>query len=155
MRAVTGVLLALGLGLAAAADAAACTVIAVGPELQRDLDLSFQRRMRARADAVFLARARPVLSRSGTLLTSIVAIDGDRAPREAFLPYDTSDCMPSLPPRGVVVVFARRIRAEDAPWKFWTWGRWIVTTQMKPSMVVDAELAQAMRRAADRLRRAR
>jgi hypothetical protein len=132
MRAAIGLLIALVVAMGAASEVAACTVLAVEPELQRRFDLEDQRRVRASADAVFLARARPKLSRSGTLLTSIVAIDGD-GPREVFLPYDTSDCMPSAPPRGVVIVFARRIRVADAPWKFWTWGRWVVTGRTKPS----------------------
>lgn len=155
MRSAIVSLIALVVAVGAASDVAACTVLAVGPELQRQLDLDYQRRVRATADSVFLARARPKLSRSGTLLTSIVAIDGDSGPREAFLPYDASDCMPAAPPRGVVVVFARQIRAADAPWKFWTWGRWVVIAQMRPSMVVDSDLAAAMRRTADRMKQGR
>lgn len=149
MRTAAGLLIALVAGLVAASDAAACTILVLDPPAQRESDRRHQRGLRADADAVFLARARPVFSRGGAVLEPIVAVAGDRPPARAFVPDDTSNCM-SPPPRGVVVAFARRVRMQDVGWKFWLWGRWTVVGDVRPSEVVDPELAAALRRAAAR-----
>lgn len=146
-RAVAALLVAAA---GVAAPAAACTVMFMEPAIQRQLDLQHQRRLRAHADAVFLARARPKVSQGGTMLDAIVRVDGRKPPSRVFLPADTSDCMPSSPPRGVRIVFARQIRIADAGWKVWKWGQWVVADQIAPSQVVDPALARALQRAAGR-----
>lgn len=153
MRRAGGLLIALAV-LAVASDAAACTVLFLDPAGQAESDRDYQRALRADADAVFLARARPVFSRGGTVLESIVPIAGDRPPARAFRPDDTSDCMPQPAPRGVVIAFARRVRVADAGWKFWLWGRWTILGDVRPSEVRDNELAAALRDAARRSRQA-
>lgn len=152
MTAAARFLIALAAGLVLASEAAACTVMFLEPEGQRRADLNYQRRLRADADAVFLARARPMAHRGGTMLDAVTGVTGDGPPSRVFLPADPSDCMPRPAPRGLVIAFARQIRPADAPWKVWTWGRWAVVAEIRPSEVVDPDLAAALRAAAGRLR---
>ncbi len=150
MRPVARLLIGVVAGLTVATEAAACSVVVLDPASQRVADRHYQRALRRDADAIFLARAREVFARGGTVLEPTVAIAGDRPPARAFLPYDTSDCMPQPPPRGLVIVFARRVRVADAGWKFWLWGRWTVFGEVRPSEVADPALAAALRAAAVR-----
>lgn len=151
MRTAAAFLILLA-GLCAARETAACTVLFLDPAGQAESDRRYQGALRADADAVFLARARPVFTRGGTVLESIVAVSGGSPPARTFLPDDTSDCMPQAAPRGVVIAFARRVRMADAGWKFWLWGRWTVLGELRPSEVADPELAAALRAAAHRSR---
>tara|TARA_R110002124_G_scaffold159118_1_gene326311 strand:+ start:1915 stop:2382 length:468 start_codon:yes stop_codon:yes gene_type:complete len=152
MRRGAYLLIPLVAGLIVASEAAACTELFLEPASQRIADIRYQRGLQANADAVFLARTRPVFSRRGAVLEPILAIAGDQPPAQAFRPNYTSDCMPPPAPRGVVIAFARRIRVADAGWKFWLWGRWTVFGDVRPSEVVDPELAAALRVAALRAR---
>ena len=152
MRRGAYLLIALVAGLIAATEAAACTQVFLEPASQRKADIRYQRGLQANADAVFLARARPMFSRRETVLEPIVAITGDKPPARAFMPNYASNCMPPPPPRGVVIAFARRIRVADAGWKFWLWGRWTVFGAVRPAEVADPELAAALTGAAVRVR---
>jgi hypothetical protein len=110
-----------------------------------------QRNLTTLADAVYLARAtREPQSRRSRLVT-ITTMLGIRPPARSVV-RDHQACGSGWSsPEGSVIVFASRIDINDAPWKPWRWGRWVVIGWLPPSAIVDPRLAASLKAASVRL----
>lgn len=133
------------LGILAAAPAWSCTYFAT---TYRE-DLYFQQRLWRDSDAVFLARATPV-GEAQSQLVPVVSLYGRSPPRRSVA--NVSVNCGEAPSEGVVIAFARRIRASDMPLQPWRWGSWYVMDHRAPAEVVDPKVVEALKDAAVRLK---
>ena len=133
------------LGVLAAAPAWPCTYFAT---TYRE-DLYFQQSLWRDSDAVFLARATPV-EEAQSQLVPVVPLYGRSPPRRSVA--NVSLNCGETPSEGVVIAFARRIRASDIPLQPWRWGSWYVIGQFAPVEVVDPKVVEALKDAAVRLK---
>lgn len=132
------------LGCVGAAPAWSCSYFA--PTYAESLD--FQQGLWRDADAVFLARAKPV-TEARSQLRPMVALHGSTPPGKSMTSVSTN--CGEAPAEGVVIAFTRRIRVSDMPLEPWRWGRWYVISHLAPAEVVDPQMVEALRQAAGRL----
>jgi len=111
-------------------------------------DLDFQQGLWRDADAVFLARAKPI-AEARSQLRPVISIHGITPPRKSVATVSTN--CGETPAEGVVIAFARRIRVSDMPLEPWRWRRWYVISHLTSAEVVDPQMVEALRQAAGRL----